>query len=204
MRQLLLAVAFAATFGSIECVTAQDAGVVPAVPTAKASFHLPAFRNDYVTLLNVYIHQTGRADFRHPAFRSASPRSTRRRTGCKRVLCSTFPLLHPLIQQPRTVPVVDGVARLIANRLDLPVVGSAPKVRVLSSAGVTRPRQSYDPVRLPSEPPPESDVEAATLAQDGPPLITCITFSTCRAQYPGGSRRVHLSITSPFARPSPE
>jgi quercetin dioxygenase-like cupin family protein len=55
MKQLLLAVAFAATFGSIECVTAQEAGDVPAVPTAKAPFHLPAFQNDYVTLLNVYI-----------------------------------------------------------------------------------------------------------------------------------------------------
>src|SRR5262245_40304039 len=71
------------------------------------------------------------------------------------------------------------LVRLIANRLDLPVVGSAPKVRVFSSAGVTRPRQSYDPVRLPSEPPPASDVEAATLAQNGSPLITCITFPTC-------------------------
>src|SRR5258708_1307240 len=55
MRELLLTVAFAATFGSIECVTAQDVGDSPAVPTAKAPFHLPAFQNDYVTLLNVYI-----------------------------------------------------------------------------------------------------------------------------------------------------
>ena len=28
--------------------------------------------------------------------------------------------------------------------------------------GAPRPQQSYDPVRLPSKPPPESDVEAAT------------------------------------------
>ena len=55
MRQLVLAVAFAATFGNIECVTAQNAEDVRAVPTAKAPFHVPAFQNDYVTLLNVYI-----------------------------------------------------------------------------------------------------------------------------------------------------
>jgi hypothetical protein len=55
MRHLLLAVALAATFGNIECVTAQDVEDVPAVPTAKAPFHVPAFQNDYVTLLNVYI-----------------------------------------------------------------------------------------------------------------------------------------------------
>jgi hypothetical protein len=31
----------------------------------------------------------------------------------------------------------------------------------------------------------------------GPPPITRITFLTCRAHYPGGSRRVHLSVPSP-------
>ena len=33
------------------------------------------------------------------------------------------------------------------------------------------------------------DVEAATLARDGPPPITRTTFPTCRAHYPGGSSR---------------
>src|SRR5262245_48039046 len=55
MRQHLLAVALAATFGSVECVAAQEVGDAPAVPTAKAPYHVPAFQNDYVTLLNVYI-----------------------------------------------------------------------------------------------------------------------------------------------------
>src|ERR1700745_3180886 len=80
-----------------------------------------------------------------------------------------------------------GVVRPIANHLPLTIFESTPEVRVLSSAGVTRPQQSYDPVRLPSEPSPDSDVEAATLAQSGSPLITCVTFPTCRAHYPGGS-----------------
>ena len=81
-------------------------------------------------------------------------------------------------------PGLSGVVRLIANHLPLTIFESAPEVRVLSSA--TRPQQSYDPIRLPPELPPESDVEAATLAQNGSPLITRITFPTCRAQYPGG------------------
>ena len=55
MSKLLLAVVFAATFGNIEWVAAQDTGGVPVVPTVKAPFHVPAFQNDYVTLLNVYI-----------------------------------------------------------------------------------------------------------------------------------------------------
>ncbi len=61
-----------------------------------------------------------------------------------------------------------------------------PEVRVLCSAGITRSQRSYDPVRLPPGPPPENDVEAATLAQNGPPPITRDTFPTCRAHYPGG------------------
>ena len=44
-----------------------------------------------------------------------------------------------------------------------------------------------DPVRLPPWPPTCRDVEAATLARDGPPPITRTTFPTCRAHYPGGS-----------------
>ena len=33
--------------------------------------------------------------------------------------------------------------------------------------------------------------------------MTRVTLRTCRVQYPGGSKRVHLSIASPFTRPSP-
>ncbi len=71
-----------------------------------------------------------------------------------------------------------------------PILGffeSVPEVRVLCSAGITRPQRSYDPVRLPPGPPPENDVEAATLTQNGSPPITRNTFPTCRAHYPGGS-----------------
>ena len=52
-------------------------------------------------------------------------------------------------------------------------------------------------------PPPVSAVEAATLAHDGSPPITRITLPACRAHYPGGLRRVHVSIASPLTRPSP-
>jgi hypothetical protein len=82
-----------------------------------------------------------------------------------------------------------------------PILGfftSIPEVRVLPSAGITQPQQYYDPVRHPSAPPPIRDVEAATLAQDGSPPITRFAFSTCRAHYPDGPERVHLSVASPF------
>ena len=62
-----------------------------------------------------------------------------------------------------------------------------PKVRALCSAGITRPRRSYDPVRLPPWPLPSATFGAATPATDGSPPITQTTFPTCRAYYPGGS-----------------
>src|SRR3954463_192205 len=39
--------------------------------------------------------------------------------------------------------------------------------------------------------------------RDGSPPMTRIPLPTCRAPYPGGSRRVHVSIASPLTRPSP-
>src|SRR4051812_2845762 len=47
------------------------------------------------------------------------------------------------------------------------------------------------------------DVGAASPSQDGSPPMTRITLPTCRAPYPGGSRRVPVSIASPLTRPSP-
>ena len=85
------------------------------------------------------------------------------------------------------IRIFSGVCRLIANHLFLTIFESTPEVRVLCSAGITQPRRSYGPVRLPPGPPPIRDVEVATLAHDGSPPITRITFPTCRAQYPGGS-----------------
>src|SRR5215469_10346216 len=69
----------------------------------------------------------------------------------------------------------------------LTIFESTPEVRVLCSAGITQPRRSYGPVRLPPGPPPIRDVEVVTLAHDGSPPITRITFPTCRAHCPGGT-----------------
>src|ERR1035437_7685836 len=60
----------------------------------------------------------------------------------------------PLDTAISAAPVVDGVCRLIANHHDLAIFESAPEVRALSSASITRLQRSYDPVRLPPWPPP--------------------------------------------------
>ena len=41
-------------------------------------------------------------------------------------------------------------------------------------------------------------VGGATSGRNGPPPITRTTFPTCRAQYPGESERVPMSVASPF------
>src|SRR3954469_15713447 len=46
-------------------------------------------------------------------------------------------------------------------------------------------------------------VGAASPSRDGSPPMTRITLPACRAPYPGGSRRVPVSIASPLTRPSP-
>src|ERR1043165_9866053 len=101
------------------------------------------------------------------------------------------------IQLPLKGP--DFIGCLQAHRQSpiLISVKSTPEVRALSSTGVTRPPRSYDPVRLPCRPAPDSAVEAATLAQHGPPPIPRLTFRTCRAHYPDGPERVRLSVATP-------
>jgi hypothetical protein len=111
-------------------------------------------------------------------------------TGSKptaRGFCTVITLLRPSTQQSRTAPVFDGVLRLIANHHDLAILESVPEVRALSSAGITRLRRFIRPCPTAAMAAACRDVEAATLARDGPPPITRTTFPTCRAHYPGGS-----------------
>ena len=62
-----------------------------------------------------------------------------------------------------------------------------PKVRALCSAGITRPRRSYDPVRLPSWSPPVATLRPLPSPMTGLPRLPEPPFPTCHAHYPGGS-----------------
>jgi hypothetical protein len=94
--------------------------------------------------------------------------------------------------------------RLAPSHPPSPSSTSTPEVRVLSSTGVTQLHRYYDPVRLPLEPMPYGTVEAATLAQHGPPPLARSPVSTCRAHYPGGPVQVRLSAASPDRAAFPE
>ena len=99
-----------------------------------------------------------------------------------------------------------GSAGVFQAHRQSPILGSlqsAPEARALSSASITRPPRSYGPLRLPSDPPPVRRGGLPAPGRDGSPPMTRITLPTCRAPYPGGSRRVPVSIASPLTRPSP-
>src|SRR5262249_5617192 len=80
-----------------------------------------------------------------------------------------------------------GVTGLIANHHPLTIFESAPEVRVLCSAGITRPQRSNDPVRLPLWPLPEAALRPLPSPATVLPLQPRTTFPTCCAHYPGGS-----------------
>src|SRR3954467_5240746 len=106
--------------------------------------------------------------------------------------------LKPLQKRPDA----QGCSRLIANhRSSAPSKahqkqGPFPPPALPGLHGRTAPSASRPTRRL-------CGVGVASPSRDGSPPMTRITFPTCRAPYPGGSRRVHVSIASPLTRPSP-
>ena len=69
-----------------------------------------------------------------------------------------------------------SVCRPKANHSSIPVVTSAPEVRVLSSAGVTRLHRSYDPVRLPLTSPSKTASRSLPSCQTGLPRLPASPF----------------------------
>src|SRR6516164_10806295 len=59
------------------------------------------------------------------------------------------------------------------------------------------------PCPTPADAAAQSDVEVATLAPNGSPPITRITFPTCRAHYPGGLSGCACRLLPRVTRPSP-
>jgi hypothetical protein len=76
----------------------------------------------------------------------------------------------------RVRPFYFGVCRPKANHLGIPVVTSAPEVRVLSSASVTRLHRSYDPVRLPLTSPSKTASRPLPSCQTGLPRLLASPF----------------------------
>src|SRR6476646_8645541 len=111
-------------------------------------------------------------------------------------------LLRPSTQQSPAAPVIVGVCRLIANHHDLAIFESAPEVRALSSASITRLQRSYDPVRLPPWPSPSATLRPLPSPLTGLPRFTN-HLSDVPCPLPRRIERVRVSIASPLMLPSP-
>ena len=133
-------------------------------------------------------HRTGRADFRHPALRLASPRGARRRSPTASVVSTVGSfLLRLTIQLSLKGP---DLSRCLQAHRQSPLPHPLRK-RTRSQGPLLRWHYPASTLIRPCPTPIRAaacrDVEAATLARDGSPPITRTTFPTCRAHYLGGS-----------------
>ena len=102
-------------------------------------------------------------------------------------------------------PGVSSLATVVLSRCTRLLDRLAPRYRrpFPCSVGVTLPQRSYDPVRLPPWPASYNTVEAATLAAGRVSPDDPHHPSDVPCPLPRRIERVHVSIASPLARPSP-
>ncbi len=106
------------------------------------------------------------------------------------------------LQRPDLFGCCQAPLRGGAKRLG-PIASSSTASKAHQKSGSFAPpalpglQRSYDPVRLPLGSSGNPDVEGTGLQPNGSPPITRVTLPTCRAHYPGGSRRVQVSVASP-------
>ena len=136
-------------------------------------------------------HQTGRADFPHPAFRQASLPAHGDTNG----------RLRRAVQLPRKSSDPCGVVRLIANHRPSTSSKARLKQGSFPSTAITRLHQYYDPLRLPP------GAHRRVYGTHAPPQwvshVARITFPTCRAHYPGGPDGGFCRPSAPSVLPSP-
>jgi hypothetical protein len=115
-------------------------------------------------------HQTGHADFPHPAFRLVSPRACGGRSIRALFHIPTSPWLRgqACLKSSWSHAVLRGLA---PSHRPSPASTSTPEVRALPSAGVTQPQQYYDPVRHPPEPSPEATLRPLPSPMMGLPQL---------------------------------
>jgi hypothetical protein len=133
-------------------------------------------------------HQTGRADFPHPAFRQASSPGPRRHKRPPSP-CNTAP------------SEVFGSSRCCQAHRQSPFLDlfkSTPEARALPSTGITRLPQYYDPLRLP---PPRSAAPAAHSPVGLPRCPHHLSDVPC--PLPRRIERVLMSISFPIRNAFP-
>ena len=99
---------------------------------------------------------------------------------------------------------------LLGCRLDhcqsplLAIVKSAPEVRALCSAGITRPHSSYGPVRRPRGPSPKVTLRARPSSPPGLPRLPVSLFQRAVPTTPADQDGCTCRLLPRPARPSPD
>ena len=147
-------------------------------------------------------HQTGRADFRHPAFRLASPQGTQRTTFNADAV-RQHPgrdSLRPAIQLPPMPPDLNGADRhtpvtdpwLLQKRTR----SQGPLLRRHYPASSCRRHaphvRSYDPVRLPPGPPSETTLRTLPSPMTGLPRLPASPFRRAVPTTPADRMGAHV------------
>ena len=86
----------------------------------------------------------------------------------------------------------------------LAIVKSAPEVRALCSAGITRPHSSYGPVRRPRGPSPKVTLRARPSSPPGLPRLPVSLFQRAVPTTPADQDGCTCRLLPPPARPSPD
>ena len=85
----------------------------------------------------------------------------------------------------------------------LAIIKSAPEVRALCSAGITRPHSSYGPVRRPRGPSPKVTSRARPSSPPGLPRLPVSLFQRAVPTTPADQDGCTCRLLPPPARPSP-
>ena len=86
----------------------------------------------------------------------------------------------------------------------LAIIKSAPEVRALCSAGITRPHSSYGPVRRPRGPSPKVTSRARPSSPPGLPRLPVSLFQRAVPTTPADQDGCTCRLLPPPARPSPD
>jgi hypothetical protein len=129
-------------------------------------------------------HRTGRAVLPHPAHRLASSRDRRRRLARRACEGQARLRLCLEIELPLKRPDTFKCCKAHCQSPIFHSFESAPEVRALCSAGITRPQRSYGPVRRPLGLPAFPAFAVATCSHNGPPTLARTTFANVLCPLP--------------------
>ncbi len=108
------------------------------------------------------------------------------------------------VELPLKAPDLLGCRQVHCQSPLLAIIKSAPEVRALCSAGITRPHSSYGPVRRPRRPSPKVTLRARPSSPPGLPRLPVSLFQRAVPSTPADQDGCTCRLLPRPARPSPD